>query len=49
MMIENKAQLREQLIYWADNADLKRVLVSHGDPIEGDLSGVFRELADTLT
>jgi hypothetical protein len=48
MMIESKVQLRQQMMYWADNGKLKRILVSHGDPIESDPAGVLRALAATL-
>jgi hypothetical protein len=48
MMIENKARLREQLLLWADEPDLKRILVSHGEPIENP-GPVLRDLAATLS
>ena len=48
LMIQSKAQLREQLLRWADTLPLKRILVSHGEPIETNAVGVLRELADSL-
>jgi hypothetical protein len=48
MLIKTKDELRGQLLEWAAIPDLKRILVSHGDPIESDPSGVLRELAGTL-
>ena len=48
MMIESKAKLRRQLLAWADHAQLRRILVSHGDPIETDPGGTLRDLAARL-
>jgi hypothetical protein len=48
MMIENKARLRQQLLAWADDAQLRRILVSHGDPIEANPDGILRDLAAHL-
>ncbi len=48
MMLENKAELRQQLLAWAGNASLRRILMSHGDMIERDPAGALRELAETL-
>jgi hypothetical protein len=47
MMIKSKAQLREQLRAWAGRSDLKRILVSHGEPIDNP-AGALRDLAATL-
>jgi len=49
MGFKDKAGLREQLRAWALEPNLKRILMSHGDPIEGDVSGQLRALADTLS
>ena len=49
MGFKDKAGLREQLQWWAREPNLKRILMSHGDPIEGDVSGQLRALADTLS
>lgn len=47
-MIGDKAALAVQLRRWADLPSLKRILVSHGEPIERDPKGALRELAATL-
>ena len=44
----NKAQLRQQLLAWADDASLKRIIVSHGGPIEDRPAAELRRLAETL-
>jgi hypothetical protein len=49
LMVRNKADLRQQMLDWAAIPDLKRILVSHGAPMESDPAGVLRELAATLT
>lgn len=51
LMVSDKAKggLRGQLLEWAAIPGLKRILVSHGDPIESDSSTVLRELAGTLS
>jgi hypothetical protein len=43
-----KEALRKQLLQWADLATLKRILVSHGDPIEERPGEVLRDLAASL-
>jgi len=43
-----KEALRVQLLQWSDLASLKRILVSHGDPIEDNPREVLRELATSL-
>lgn len=47
-IVDNKAMLRRQLLAWAANPDLRRIIVSHGDVIDDDPRGVLRSLADTL-
>jgi hypothetical protein len=47
LMLQHKADVRLQLLEWAANPKLRRILVSHGDPIENP-AGVLRALADTL-
>ena len=47
-VIDSKAELRRQLLAWADDPQLRRILVSHGDPIETDPNGTLRDLAATL-
>jgi len=46
--IKEPAALARQLRFWADIPDLKRIIVSHGDPIVDDPSGHLRRLADEL-
>jgi hypothetical protein len=47
-MIDDKAALRTQLLQWADIASLRRILVSHGAPIEDRPNEALRELAASL-
>jgi len=47
-IVKDKAALRAQLLRWAEIADLKRIVVSHGDLIEANPRGVLRELAASL-
>jgi hypothetical protein len=49
LMIKSKGELRDQLLEWADRLPLKRILVSHGDPMETDPAGVLRDLARALS
>jgi hypothetical protein len=44
----DKPALAAHLRRWADLPNLKRVLVSHGSPIEDDPAGVLRKLAESL-
>lgn len=48
VLIEDKEKLAGQLRTWAERSDVKRILPSHGDPIETDASGALRKLADAL-
>jgi hypothetical protein len=48
LMVENKAQLREQFLEWAAIPDLRRVIMAHGEPIDAHCSDALRELAATL-
>jgi hypothetical protein len=48
MMIENKKALRQQMLDWAAMPGLRRILVSHGEPIAADPAGTLRELAQSL-
>lgn len=48
VMIADKNALRAQLLQWAEIASLKRILVSHGSPIEEDPRQTLRELASSL-
>jgi hypothetical protein len=47
-MIDDKEALRAQLLKWAELDSLRRILVSHGSPIEDQPSQVLRELAASL-
>ena len=47
-MIKDAQALREQLLDWSEIADLRRILVSHGEPIVDDPRGQLRRLADSL-
>jgi hypothetical protein len=47
-MIRDKNALRGQLLQWAEIESLKRILVSHGLPIEEDPRQTLRELARSL-
>jgi hypothetical protein len=48
LMVRNKADLRQQMLDWAAIPDLRRILVSHGAPIEADPAQTLHELAATL-
>jgi hypothetical protein len=48
MMIQNKGALRQQMLDWAAMPDLRRILVSHGEPIAIDPASTLRELAQSL-
>jgi hypothetical protein len=47
-MIKDAEALRGQLLEWSEIEDLRRILVSHGEPIEDDPRGVLRSLAASL-
>ena len=44
----DKTALREQLLAWADEPSLKRIIVSHGEPIETGAGDELRRLAGKL-
>jgi hypothetical protein len=48
VMIDDKQALRIQLLEWAHLESLKRILVSHGSPIEEHPNQVLRDLAASL-
>jgi hypothetical protein len=48
VMIESRGRVREQLLTWAAMSSLRRILVSHGEPIEDDPRGALRRLAQSL-
>jgi len=47
-MVKDVSALRTQLREWAELASLKRILVSHGEPIERNPQQTLRELAGSL-
>jgi len=47
-MIHDAYALREQLLQWAKIESLKRILVSHGSPIEANPRETLRDLASSL-
>jgi hypothetical protein len=48
ILVEDKEALRLQLLQWAELESLKRILVSHGSPIEDHPSQTLRALASSL-
>ncbi len=48
MLVENTSALKEQLLVWADDPSLVRILVSHGEPIEHEPGHALRDLAASL-
>ena len=48
ILIEDKEALRVQLLQWAELESLKRILVSHGSPIEDNPNQSLRVLANSL-
>jgi hypothetical protein len=47
-LVKDRSAFKAQLLRWADIADLRRILVSHGSTIETDPHGTLRTLADSL-
>jgi hypothetical protein len=47
-MVKDVNALRAQLRRWAELASLKRIVVSHGEPIEANPQQTLRELAGSL-
>lgn len=48
VLVKDRNALRTQLLNWAAIDALKRILVSHGQTIEGDARHALRALADSL-
>jgi hypothetical protein len=46
---DRKASLRQQLDTWAREPNLKRIIVSHGEPLETNSAEALRQLADSLS
>ena len=47
-MVDDKEALRAQLLKWSELESLKRILVSHGSPIEDHPGQALRDLAGSL-
>ncbi len=47
-IVNDKALVRDQLMTWAALPSLKRILVSHGAPIEENPGAALRQLAESL-
>ena len=47
-LVKDVNALRAQLRQWAELASLKRIIVSHGEPIEANPRQTLRDLADSL-
>ena len=47
-LVKDANALRAQLLQWADIASLKRILVSHGEPIAANPRQTLRDLAASL-
>jgi hypothetical protein len=45
---KHKSEVAQVFRRWAERADLRRIIVSHGDPIESDPRGALRKLAESL-
>ena len=45
---KHKSEVAQQFRRWAERDDLRRIIVSHGDPIERDPRGALRTLAASL-
>jgi len=47
-LVKDASDLRAQLLEWAELPGLRRIIVSHGDPIESDPQRTLRDLAGSL-
>jgi hypothetical protein len=47
-LVKDRSALRDQLLQWAGIADLKRIVVAHGDVIDSSPQQALRELASRL-
>ena len=45
---KHKSEVAAQFRRWAERSDLRRIIVSHGDPIEADPKGALLILAGSL-
>ena len=48
LMGKHKSEVARQFRSWAEHPNLRRIIVSHGDPIESDPRGALRTLAASL-
>jgi hypothetical protein len=48
-LVKDRSAFKAQLLRWADIADLRRIMVSHGSTIETDPHGTLRTLAASLS
>jgi hypothetical protein len=48
MIVDDKPALAAQFAAWAEEPDLRRIIVSHGDVIEANARDVLNTLADAL-
>ncbi len=48
LIVDDKVALAHQFADWAAEPELRRIIVSHGDVIEGNAAKVLRTLADAL-
>ena len=47
-LVKDANALRAQLLQWTEMDSLKRILVSHGEPIEANPRQTLRGLAESL-
>ncbi len=47
-MLKDPAAFRAQLLQWSEIDDMRRILVSHGDPIEPNAAQALKDLAASL-
>ena len=47
--LKDRDALRDQLLAWADLPRLRRIIVSHGEPIAADAAAQLRAVAEKLT
>jgi hypothetical protein len=45
---KHKGEVAQQFRRWAERDDLRRIIVSHGEPIDADPRGALRTLAASL-
>ena len=48
-MVKDETALRDQLLKWSEERSIKRILVSHGEPLEAHPQETLRQLAGSLT